>query len=269
VTDSSLDLALVGSTPHLVWHTRPTSTSEIWHAAKSGAAWTANLVYRSTGIYKFNGYPSLAADSSGRLHVAFCDKSYSASDSIVYVTNTSGTWVSTNAGSSGSFCNQTSIVARAASGPSIAYATDNKISHMAPGTPWWSFEPIGAGSWYVEMVADPWGGLHAAFAGRVALGTLQYATRTGSTWTQETVDPNQNSGTHASLAIDSLGHPHIAYYGGSVDLLYATHDGTRWILSTVDSAGDVGSYASIALDGSNQPWISYYDATQGDLKLAH
>jgi hypothetical protein len=90
-----------------------------------------------------------------------------------------------------------------------------------------------------------------------------------------TVVDDNHSGTHNSIATDSLNHVHISYgMGGgfhfnNVDSLkYATNASGNWVITTIDSAGDVGGYTSIAIDSGDNVHISYYDYTNQDLKYA-
>lgn len=92
------------------------------------------------------------------------------------------------------------------------------------------------------------------------------------TWIIETVDASADVGVHNSIAIDSDGFPHIAYYDNYwKDLKYATPSrvGPIWFIATVDTVGYVGLDPCIALDSSNSPHISYFDYEPNyDLKYA-
>ena len=64
----------------------------------------------------------------------------------------------------------------------------------------------------------------------------------GGTWNTTTID---NNGVYNSIAVDSLGNPHIAYYQtptttSNPDLVYAYKNSTGWHTQIVDSsaAGD-------------------------------
>jgi len=78
-----------------------------------------------------------------------------------------------------------------------------------------------------------------------------------------------------SVAVDSKGHIHVAYYDSkNGKLKYAYYDGDlhlssgNWHVETVDSLGNVGEHTSIALDQDDNPYIAYYDVSNKDLKIA-
>jgi hypothetical protein len=140
-----------------------------------------------------------------------------------------------------------------------------------------SVAPSADRDWHIERVGGPYAmsdrslRLDADGYPHIAHGTddLYYAYYDGTTWHRETVDNIGDIDRYASLALDSVGHPHISYHDwGNGDLKYAWHDGSNWQIETVDSEGDVGEYTSLALDAVNRPHISYYDCTNGDLKYA-
>ena len=81
-------------------------------------------------------------------------------------------------------------------------------------------------------------------------------------------------GEYNSIAIDSSGFRHVAYYSGQIgggqyyNLMYATDTSGSWVRYTVDNSVNVGQYTSIALDSNDKVHISYFDDTNTDLKYA-
>ena len=101
---------------------------------------------------------------------------------------------------------------------------------------------------------------------------LGYATNSGGSWANTTIDSTGDVGMHTSLAIDSNDVVHISYTDmTNSDLKYATcssscTSSTSWTNTTVDTAG--GEDTSIAIDSNNDVHISYYDDDNDELKYA-
>jgi len=76
-----------------------------------------------------------------------------------------------------------------------------------------------------------------------------------------------SSGAGLSLALDSLGRPHVAYDDAAARVVkYAIKDSSgEWSPETVDSVG-VGQYCSLALDSGGNPHISYRDFSDNTIK---
>ena len=91
----------------------------------------------------------------------------------------------------------------------------------------------------------------------------------GVTWSNITIDSEDNVGMDSSLAIDSWGWLHISYSDATnADLKYATDKSGSWVTSTIDSDGNVGSKSSLAIDSNDKVHISYRDNTNTGLKYA-
>ena len=85
--------------------------------------------------------------------------------------------------------------------------------------------------------------------------------------------PSTGSITFTSIAIDSAGHPHIAYQlDATVDeVKYVAWNGTSWIApETIDSVDNPGFGVSLGLDSSDTPHVSYYRSSgSGVLSYAY
>jgi len=91
-----------------------------------------------------------------------------------------------------------------------------------------------------------------------------------NSWYTEIVDSAGDIAYETSIALDSLGNPHISYFGDTgFDLKYTYYDGSDWMFrSTVDPSGRVGTDNSIGLDNWDNPHISYFDSDGYNLKYA-
>jgi len=119
-------------------------------------------------------------------------------------------------------------------------------------------------------VYDSTGTLHVAYGG----DHLYYASCPSSVCTVEVVDPADYVGSQASLALDSAGNPHIAYYSvGMSDycndekIKYASYDGAAWHIQDVIE-DCVGAQPSLALDAQDVPHISYFHESSDELQIA-
>ncbi len=128
------------------------------------------------------------------------------------------------------------------------------------------------GGVYPSLALDSAGLPHVSYCGNRA-GTfiygLKYAYHNGSAWQIEMVDEDISPGWETSLALDTLGHPHIAYHEAHEALRYAHHDGSAWDIQIVDSGGDVGENASLELDSAGAPHIAYTDRTSDTIRYAN
>lgn len=72
------------------------------------------------------------------------------------------------------------------------------------------------------------------------------------------VEAGADVGLHTSIAVDSTGVAHVAYYDRDLGALkYANDSGGLWKSVVVDDSGDTGYYTSIALGADGTPRIAY------------
>jgi hypothetical protein len=92
---------------------------------------------------------------------------------------------------------------------------------------------------------------------------LRYARRVDGVWQKQTLDSEGYTGFSPSLAIDSLGRPHIAYSGPvntTTSLKYAQWDGTQWVISVVESPSPATDMV-LRLDARDVPHLLWYTGT--------
>ena len=95
----------------------------------------------------------------------------------------------------------------------------------------------------------------------IAIAQLVIAPRSGAQifldFTLEPVESTGNVGTSASLAVDGLGQPHVAYFDLTNNMLrYAWRDGSGWHSEPV-AAADVVRNCSLTLESGGTPVIVY------------
>jgi len=159
--------------------------------------------------------------------------------------------------------------------PSVGLAGQSPEMHdrMKPDAMAWQIEIADDdGGVYPSLALDDAGLPHVSYGGNQA-GTyvygLKYAYNDGSAWQFEMVDEDISPGWETSLALDALGHPHIAYHEAHEALRYAHNDGSSWAIQIVDSGSDVGESASLELDSGGVPHVAYTDMTSNTIRYAH
>ncbi len=93
---------------------------------------------------------------------------------------------------------------------------------------------------------------------------LNLASGEPNRWFYEDADIFLYNGQDNSMALDSQGYPHMAYYNPYStwdELIYVFWNGTAWTREVAASDGDVGHYASLVLDENDQPHIAHANWT--------
>ena len=100
---------------------------------------------------------------------------------------------------------------------------------------------------------------------------LRHLSNQSGNWAADTLDLHSgnplNTSHRTSIATDSVGNVHIAYFHDSADndLEYATNASGIWVTSKIDSVGDVGYDCEIAIDSVGDAHVVDEDRTGSNL----
>ena len=211
--------------------------------------------------YNGAGYSSLAVDKMGRPHISYTG----VTGLLKYAWYDGNEW------------HVEMVDHESGQGSSLALDESERphISYYAPTTYSIKYAWHDGANWHIETVDDYYSdetrtSLALDSSGQPHISYLphfydllhgseitfsKYAWRDEAGWHVDFVEVNLIVGGNASLALDELRHPHIAYYFGQ-DLRYAWHDGVNWQVETI--ANQVGwDSLSLILDKAGQPYIGY------------
>jgi hypothetical protein len=135
--------------------------------------------------------------------------------------------------------------------PHIAYSGSPDLGYVCWTGSEWNNQKLQTTAFAYDFELD------ANDTPHITLGSLVYATWNGTQWDFQTISTDYT--VYSSLALDSLGNPHVAYASGD-ELKYATQNGSNWVTHTV-TTGNMSGIAyrlSLALDSNNTPHIMYY-----------
>ena len=229
--------------------------------------------------YFMKWYPSLALDGNDNPHVSYFDENNTA---WKYAHRSVTGWEIQTVERSGALYTLMSSLAIDSKGyPHIFFESaigPNLMKYAKwTGDRWDSIAVAGGnGAWTSSLALDKGDNAHIAYCNYSSITfplKLLYSRWSGTGWETQVVDYNDDYfkglGWYSSLALDSKGNPHVAYYDYTYgNLKYAKWTGIAWDIQTVDTGADVGLFASLKLDGNDRPHIAYYDNMLGDLKYA-
>ncbi len=240
--------------PHISYYTEWPLRS-LQYAYYDGALWQIETADSAgTGFY-----PSLALDSLDRPHISYVDRAHNR---LHYALFDGSTWQFSTV-EQGRSTSWPSLELDGSDRPHIGYLdTTGGVAKYAclSGTVWIT-ETVGpaATSGQLSLALDTGGQPHLSYCSpgidSQTCGGLEYAYLAGASWITETVDDDGDMGRYNSLALDSVGRPHICYYRRSgEELRYAHYDGATWLTETIATRAGP---CSLALDAEDRPHISY------------
>ncbi|MCD4706537.1 MAG: T9SS type A sorting domain-containing protein [Candidatus Sabulitectum sp.] len=90
---------------------------------------------------------------------------------------------------------------------------------------------------------------------------LKYAYWNGSSWEITVIDTGSTEdglAHYTSIALDSEGHPRIAYTDQDTEeLKYASWNGSSWVITVVTTANPIGFKCSLCIDSEDNPSIAF------------
>ncbi len=247
----------------------------------AAAEWQIETVDRS-GPAEFT---SMKIDKDGNIHVAYIPDVDGHPLKYAYWDHALKRWFSMKVTGAASFC---SLVLDSKQHPHISFADHGtgigaKLRHA-----YWD-----GSSWKIQPIAIPAGGVVAYYTSIALdandnpfLSFYDYADQgnnfrlrmrsvfwMGGYWEVRVVDPQGGSGKFNSIAVDSTGHPHIAYANvrfESSGLRYATWTGSEWKKDIVEGVSGPTPVFSVnmVLDKDDNPHISYTETQTRLVKYA-
>ncbi|MCK4538128.1 MAG: hypothetical protein KAV42_04960 [Candidatus Krumholzibacteria bacterium] len=216
------------------------------------SGWSTQLV--KSGNYA-NGEINVTVDTEQKLYVS----AYESSVGLQYVTNKSGSWISTlvaeeeadNAGA------QNDIAVDSSGKVHIVYSGYNGIAYTTDESGSWNSEdmwPDYTGS--CSIVSDSDGNLHSAFDDCYNWD-IRYAYKpAGGAWGTKVFLADQWTGSDCDIDIDSSDNPHVIFnFSGHYNLRYALFN-SSWNVSTIEGTDsypyepDTGWTPAIAVNKS-------------------
>lgn len=226
------------------------------HAYWDGSAWQFQVAAGGLPLVEFT---SLALDGSGRPHILYPIEDLGLLRCVRW---DGSAWQIDTVDQGGDPGRGSSLVLDGAGRPHIGY-----IDYQ---TGWLKYAAWDGAAWQIQaadqadsifttsktsLALDPITGYpRLAYGSPAAMPNptgLLYAAWNGAAWQIQTVD----SGDAASLVLDALGRPHIAYRADGA-LRYARWNGTQWVIQTVAGSG-AGWSIQLRLDSAGRPHIAY------------
>ena len=242
---------------------------------------TWSTVYLDTKALVVGPGVQMAVDAQGTPHIAYMDTTLPRR--LKYATLVNGCWQIQTVNPYGASApgDAIGLALDPAGKPHIAYPDvyNGRIMYASLVGTSWNLEIVTADTQgyqgtferYLSLAIDGSGIPYISYYDGGSL-SLKMAKKATSSWTVETVDGTGSSwvGNFNSIAVDSLGHPHISYMSYPNRLWYAHWTGSAWVKVKPDSVSlDSGWDSAITVDSSNRAHMCYVDGTSYDLKYAH
>jgi len=249
--------------PHITYYELNTITLKHAQAAEDpSTGWEIETI---SNIESW-GNTSLALNGAGSPHVAFLDLR-DGYRSLVYAQRAGAAWSAQQID-----VNEPGVSAALALDaqhtPYVGYYDHSRRGAQVDRWNGATWESAFTGANDIESVEaltiDANGYPHIAYVDGWTPMVINYAYWQGERWVIRQVDQTSLDGWTISLAVDTSGRTHLAYFGApDVGLMYGIWDGSTWEVRSVDA--NARYYAAMVLDSAGHPHIAYYHDAANDI----
>ena len=222
------------------------------HAFSNGRTWKTEVVDSGN----VGWYSSIKIDFLGHIHIGYHTGQPTYSLKYAFFDGTS--WVKTILESGGY---STSIAVDGNNRPHVSHITGGSISELRyvyhNGTAWVTESVAQDALWFgaTSLALTPSNAAYIAFSDSSSPRRLYLATNVSGSWEINYL----GDGLWSSLALDSLGNPHILYYSeGTQELKYTRYNGFGWFTESVNQVADS---PRLALDRFDHAHMSFGGAS--------
>jgi hypothetical protein len=263
------DLALdEGGNPHLAYFKDGINEDYLVYKYFDGTGWQTFPM----DVVGELDFVSLELGENGQPHIAYHD---GVSKMTTYANFDGSDWLTSPVTPSQQLSGMFTDLALTSGGvPKIAFFSETASSLLLATfvDDQFTYETVDSGVYFnfISLATDEADQPGIAYCEGTTAGNcskLKYAEYRELSWQVETLEEADfldQTGNFASLAIDSIGDPHISYVSKEssiVNVKYASISDHGWQIETIESwrSGVLGLYSRIALDGDDSPSIAYYD----------
>lgn len=241
--------------------------NHLYHAWYDGHVWQSEV---ADGDPNVGWYASLALDSADRPHISYYDR---GNHSLKYAHWGGAGWIIEVVDNAGDVGTTTSIALDGQGYPHISYhdVTNRDLKYAYRDTTGWHVQTVdsdGSTGTSTSLDVDNLGRPHIVYwfdgTSLDNPAAVKYAYLDSAGWHIQLVAEPDNLSGSLSLAVDSIGRPHVSY--GQDDVItYAIWNGKRWDEQEFAGYGSI-SFA-LVLDAYDQPHLTFWVAE--NLMYAH
>jgi hypothetical protein len=275
---------------HLVWCDGTPGNDEIYYMKSTDGGSTWMTSQRLTWNSGRSGYPAIAVDSFGHIHVVWEDDT-PGNVEVYYRKSTDGgeAWTASERITWNSGRSECPAVAADSSGDTLVVWHDNTPGNnevycrksTGGGLAWMAVKRLSWNSGYSTNPAvaiDSSGHLHIFWGDEKPGNKELYYTKStngGAAWaSNQRITWTSGWSGYPQIAVDSSGHLHLVWYddtpGGIPDIYYkeSTNGGSAWLTSQrITWNSGLSREPVIAVDATGNPHVAWYDNTPGNYEV--